>query len=280
MPKSCLKVRGETAIASGKRVELARHIQMTVKAIIFDFDGTIADSQTAFTTIANRLSTAFNYPQVDAETIERFRNLSAREAIQASGLSLFQVFWLLRKARRELKQEIGNVPPIAGINAAIAQLRAYPFELGIVTSNLGENVRLFLAKNDLEDAFSCIHSGSTLFGKDRAIAKVMRHQQWSPQTTIYVGDETRDIEAARQSNVRALSVSWGFNSRDVLARHNPDVLVDTPQELVEFVLAANGTSSDRLSAVSLETRTEDPRSPDRTENKTQGPQNASKTPIL
>ncbi len=49
-----------------------------------------------------------------------------------------------------------------------------------------------------------------------------------------MGDETRDIEAAKKSKIKIVAVTWGFNSSNVLAQHQPDFLIDIPQQLTEI----------------------------------------------
>ncbi|PSB03825.1 HAD family hydrolase, partial [Merismopedia glauca] len=57
----------------------------------------------------------------------------------------------------------------------------------------------------------------------------------NPAKVIYVGDETRDIEAARKSKIKAIAVCWGFNFREILAKYKPDFLIDRPSQLLEVV---------------------------------------------
>ena len=52
---------------------------------------------------------------------------------------------------------------------------------------------------------------------------------------VYVADETRDIEAAKKAKVRIISVTWGFNSREILKKQNPDFLVDRPEEILRII---------------------------------------------
>ncbi len=55
------------------------------------------------------------------------------------------------------------------------------------------------------------------------------------EEVIYVGDETRDIEAAKKINSKVIAVSWGFNTKEALARHNPDFLIHQPSELLDVM---------------------------------------------
>ena len=71
--------------------------------------------------------------------------------------------------------------------------------------------------------------------KTKIINNVLRQKQIKTQEVIYVGDETRDIEASKKANVKICSVTWGFNSEEALAKENPDFLIHHPRELVEIV---------------------------------------------
>ncbi len=61
----------------------------------------------------------------------------------------------------------------------------------------------------------------------------MRKKQLTPEEIIYVGDETRDIDASKKINIKVIAVSWGFNSGEALSRHKPDFLIHQPSELIE-----------------------------------------------
>ena len=86
----------------------------------------------------------------------------------------------------------------------------------------------------MQKVFDFIYSGTT-FGKSKVINKLLNQNNINPQQAIYVGDETRDIEAARKSNIRAIAVSWGFNSKELLAAQNPDFLIHQPNELIDVI---------------------------------------------
>jgi phosphoglycolate phosphatase-like HAD superfamily hydrolase len=207
-----------------------------VKFLIFDFDGTIADSFDAVLAISNRLADEFGYPKTSLEEAQQLKNMDSREILRLSGVSFFQVPFLLRRLRGEMNGEICNLQPIPGIPEALVQLKQEGHQLGIVTSNSRENVLAFLKAQNIEGLFSFVSSGLTIFGKGRLIRRVIRQYHIDPAIVFYVGDETRDIEAARKIRVRAIAVSWGFNSRPLLESKHPDFLVNQPSELVQILL--------------------------------------------
>ena len=206
-----------------------------LKAIIFDFDGTVADTFDTIVQISNRLALEFGYKQAAPEEIEKIKNLSSREIIIQSGVSIFKLPFILRKLKNELNNEIHRLNPLPGIREALEELKMQGYRLGIITSNDRENVTLFLEKNQLKELFEFIYSGATIFGKSRVINRFLNQAHLAPEEVIYVGDETRDIEAAKRSKIKMIAVSWGFNSKTVLAEHNPDFLIHHPHQLIQAI---------------------------------------------
>ncbi len=207
---------------------------MNVNVIIFDFDGTIADTLDAIVSITNRLAVEFGYKQTTQEELAVIRSLSSREIIKRSGVSIFKLPFLIRKVQAELNDEIQEIRPIPGIKEALIELKGQGNRLGIITSNSKQNVTTFLDVNGLQDLFNFTASGR-IFGKNIIINRLLREEAIDPKAVIYIGDETRDIEAARKSHIKVISVSWGFNSKAVLAEQNPDFLIDRPREIVEII---------------------------------------------
>lgn len=206
---------------------------MTV--IIFDFDGTLADTLDAIVLITNRLSGEFGYKPASPEEVIKLKNLSSTKVIQQSGLSLWKLPFLLKRVRSEFNNHMNELKPVPGIKEVLLELKKRGYHLGILTSNDRENVLMFAKMHGLDSLFDFIHSEINLFGKGRAIEHLLSKSKLDRQEVIYVGDETRDIKAAQKANIKAISVSWGFNSPEVLAAHNPDFLIHQPKELIATI---------------------------------------------
>ena len=208
---------------------------MTQKVIIFDFDGTIADTVEALVSIANSLAVEFSFAPITPEEFLLLKNLTSREIFKYSGIPLFKIPFLLKKVKRELKNKIPELKPIEGIPEALLELKENGSRLGIITSNSKGNVKEFLKINNLDNFFEFVHTGVTIFGKTTIINNVLKQKQIKTQEVIYVGDETRDIEASKKAQIKICSVTWGFNSEEALAKEHPDFLIHHPRELVEIV---------------------------------------------
>lgn len=206
----------------------------STSVILFDFDGTICDDFKEAILILNKLSDEFGYRKVDANQLEEFREMGTRGILKNLHIPAYKLPFILTRARRELQEKIKEFRPIAGMPEVLSQLSAQKIILGIVTSNTEENVRTFLDRNKL-DYFRWFSTGSSIFGKSRLIKKLLKAEGIAPASTLYVGDETRDVEAARASKVKSAAVSWGFNSKEALALENPDFLIHEPKDLLDIV---------------------------------------------
>lgn len=208
---------------------------MCCKVVIFDFDGTIVDSRKTLVDIANSLADEFGYDQVTESEIVRLSNLSSQDIVLQSPVPLYQIPFLLRRVKREFNKRIVKLHPFLGIKDMVASLQAEGFFLGIVTSNMQSNVVDFLEQNELNSYFDFVHSANNLFGKDKILKKLIKQYQLPLEQTFYVGDETRDIEAAKKSKIQVVAVTWGFNSAEVLAQYQPDFLIDQPAQLSQIL---------------------------------------------
>ena len=203
--------------------------------IIFDFDGTIADTVETVLQLYNRIAPEYGCRRVEHAAREMLSNARPRELMREYGMTFYKLPSVVLRMRREVNACIAHVKPFGGIAAALRELKSAGYALGIISSNAPENIRAFLAMNDLNGLFDFIQGSKHLFGKAAVIKRLMRKRELLPPQTIYIGDETRDIEAARKTGIRVVAVSWGYQAREALVAAHPDRLVDDPGELVKNI---------------------------------------------
>jgi phosphoglycolate phosphatase len=95
---------------------------MSIKVIVFDFDGTIADTQAILLEITNRLAPQYGYLPIDPEEVSRLKNLTSREIIKQSKIPRYKIPFLLRKVQQELGKEIERLQPIPGLESCLLEL--------------------------------------------------------------------------------------------------------------------------------------------------------------
>lgn len=206
------------------------------KKLIFDFDGTIADTLDLLVDIYNKIHHHYRCLPVDISDKEDLKKLKAQKILKKYKISLLKILLILIKVKRELKKRISEVKICSDIDLVLKELKNKGFDLYILTSNSKENVEIFLRNNDLLDIFKFIYSGSNVFGKNKSIKKFLKTYSINKENCIYIGDETRDIEAMKKIDLPIIAVSWGFNSKCALAKLDPYKVIENPKELLDLYL--------------------------------------------
>jgi len=207
--------------------------------ILFDFDGTLAETMMLIHTVFNRLSGTYGYRHLPEEEIEMVRHHSIHEFIEHVGISLWKVPIVAIHARRLMHQDIHEVRPPRGLADVLTQIHdSGRYHMDILTSNRPKNVHKFLAEHSM-DWFDEVHSTHSVLSKKRRVKKYIREKGIDPQTLYYVGDTSVDVESARLAGSKSVAVSWGLNTAQALARTNPDYLVDDPSQLLDIFPAAD-----------------------------------------
>lgn len=202
--------------------------------LIFDFDGTLVDSFGKAVEKFNVLADEFNFKRVHPTEIPELRNLTSKEFIQYLKIPLYKIPQILYSARKQMNNEMSALKSFANLPQILQKIHDANFSLGILTSNSKENVIAWLEANKIKNLFDFIHIESNFFGKTRILKKILKRYKINKLQAFYIGDETRDIDAAKQSGIHSVAVTWGFNSEKVLLQHQPDYVVKTPDDLLEI----------------------------------------------
>jgi len=205
--------------------------------LIFDFDGTLANTLETGIEIFNELADGYGLEPVTFDQVRELRRLNTRALLDHLGISRLMAVKLGAHIRRKLHRRMDEVGMIDGVKEAVLELGEGGYRLGVLTSNSAENVRLVLDRFGMLECFGFIEAGVSLFGKPQRILNVIRKAKIDPSEVIYVGDETRDMEAARMSKVTGLAVCWGANGREAMETEGPDFCIEEPGELIECARA-------------------------------------------
>lgn len=205
------------------------------KAVIFDFDGTLANTFQVMIDVINQDPSRYGIDGIDPTEIPKLRNLSVKYLISEFGINLLHLRRLARQMQSDLFKEINSVVAYEGIFEVVEKLKEMGFLVGIVTSNNQKNVKTFLKNNQSLSYFDFIRPSKHLFGKHKTLNKVIKKYRIDRTVSFYVGDEVRDIEAAKKANLKVISVPWGFNDKDLLSKHDPDFIVETPKDILSIV---------------------------------------------
>ncbi|MCV6906461.1 HAD hydrolase-like protein [Achromobacter xylosoxidans] len=190
----------------------------------FDFDGTLADTMPWFNSILNTVADKYGFRKIDAAERDQLRHRDAAEILKFLGIPLWKLPAIMAHVRTLMQEIDPSVHMFDGIPDALARLKAAGVRLAVVSSNSLENVQRVLGPDTaaLFDDYEC---GTDLFGKAAKIDRLLKRHDTAPERFLLVGDEMRDIDAARKAGVRVGSVAWGYNHVDALRERGPDELI-------------------------------------------------------
>ncbi len=203
-----------------------------MRYLIFDFDGTLADSLPVIVDIAEGMLDTTITP----EDIGRYRNMTAKQILKEARIPLYRVPSLLVRGKTLMSSRVHEVAIFRGLEPVIKQL-AKDHVLYVVSSNGIGIISSFLKRNNIDQYFSNVYGNVGLFSKAQAIKRVMKRERFEPSESIYIGDEVRDIEAAKKVGIPIISVTWGYNGKEILSKYQPDYLVDSPRALQKTIKA-------------------------------------------
>ena len=189
--------------------------------IIFDFDGTIADTFPIVEKIAEDIAKRYNI-KVDAKEAKR---IGFKAALLKSKFPMWRLPQTVIEVRKRMAESIArDAKPIKNVKPVLISL-SKKYKLGIVSSNSKQNVMAFLRRHQLAELFVFVYSDSSIFGKQQVLKRVCKTFNIDKKEVTYIGDEDRDIKAAKKAGINNIAVSWGFNDRSALEKAKPDVII-------------------------------------------------------
>lgn len=203
---------------------------MTYKLAIFDFDGTLADSFPWFAENVNQMAERHGFKPIEAHEVDTLRRLDARRIVAHLQVPLWKMPLIAADMRRRMAADITSIRLFDGTGPMLRQLADHGVAIAILTSNSEANVRRVLgpALAALVGRYVC---GASLFGKRAKLRRLLEDGAYARTEVIYIGDELRDLEAARLEGVPFGGVTWGYTTADALAAAAPDVLFTTPEAM-------------------------------------------------
>jgi phosphoglycolate phosphatase len=205
-----------------------------MKYIIFDFDGTLADSTAVFASAWNTLAQKYKFKGIELKEIEALKKLSIAERSKLFDFPMYKLPMILPQFYRLYRQSLNDVHLYNGMKEVLMEIDKRGFKILIISSNSQENILEFLKMNGIH-CVSNVLCSNRIFGKDKVIKKFLKDSSITPSEVIYIGDEQRDIVACKKVGVPIIWVGWGYDAIEVVQQEEPEYKVATPQEILNII---------------------------------------------
>jgi phosphoglycolate phosphatase len=200
------------------------------KTIIFDFDGTIADTFPIVINIVHEIVKRYGM----VVTTEEGRAAGLKQTLKKLKFPTLKIPQVLFEIKHRLRLKIKEEVDLFNEMDMVLNNLSQKYDLGIISSNSESNIKSFLDKHHLLSLFNYIHTDSSLFGKHIILKKFCRKFKIKYSDVIYIGDEDRDIVAAKKMKIKVIAVTWGYNDKSLLEKEKPDYLVEEPKQILDI----------------------------------------------
>jgi len=198
--------------------------------VIFDMDGTLADSFPWFQKVLNDVADKYGFKRTRPEDVETLRGYDASRLLQALEVPRWKLPMIARHMRALKAQHLHEIALFPGVDRLLQHLNDRGMTLGIASSDSEDNVRRTLGPHNarLMQYYAC---GASLFGKPAKFGSILKRSGVPPAQTIAIGDEPRDAEAARRAGIAFGAVSWGYATMAALAACHPAEIFASVDEI-------------------------------------------------
>lgn len=219
-----------------------------IKAVMFDLDGTIADTLESIAYSANKTLIACG---LEARPVEEYKyyagdgaDVLIMRALIAASSCKEQAEALFDKAMGIYKEVFVDacmykVKPFDGIVEMLDKLKRQEIKIGVLTNKPHARGVDVVTELFCEGYFDCVRGQKEGVPKkpNPSGARLMLEEFGVlPEECLYVGDTNVDMQTGKNTGMFTVGVLWGFRDREELVKNNADAIIEHPLELLRYVL--------------------------------------------
>ncbi len=214
-----------------------------VRLVLFDLDGTLADTAPDLAAAVNRMLLARGREVLPLADLRPLASHGARGLIgRAFGLapddegyeSLRQEFF------REYETALCDASTLfPGMAETLDALDAADIRWGIVTNKIARFTDPLVRALGLDGRAACVVSGDTTAHTKphpAPLLHALRHSEHSAGEAVYVGDDLRDVQAGRAAGLRTVVAAYGYlGDAEPIERWGADHVIRNPADLLPLL---------------------------------------------
>ncbi|MBQ8541328.1 MAG: HAD-IA family hydrolase [Clostridia bacterium] len=215
-----------------------------VKGVIFDLDGTLIDTIEG---LANSVNAAMEHYSFPKHSIEEYRTFVGNGVGKLVYRALPENEKHLSEDARKIFEKhyaetmLDVLPVYPGIERLLSYLMENNIKIAVNTNKMDVFAKPMI-KKVFGDIFCEVLGEVEHFSRKPSadgVNYLLEKMGVKRDECLYVGDSQVDIKTARNAQMRCVSVTWGFATRDVLMANEPEIMVDSPDEIIDLIEREN-----------------------------------------
>ena len=217
-----------------------------IKAIIFDLDGTLANTLDTIAYFANQALLKNGYQELE---VEKYRYLVGNGAsnlvkgmLHTIGEDSQQAFDSVHTLYNQSYDDnfMHLTTPYEGIEELLSSLKAMGIKLCVLSNKPHETTKKIVETLFPNEIDICYGKRETVPLKPdpTAVFEIMKELGLTAEECMYVGDTSTDMQTGNNAKLFTMGVLWGFRDRQELQDHHADIIVSSPFEILECIVRA------------------------------------------
>ncbi len=213
------------------------------KAIIFDFDGTLADTLWAIRDASNITREKMGLPELTYEDVRAGINNGVRNLVKSTIVTpekqnddafIDETVKIYNAAYTETY--LSTDTPYDGIMDAVKELKSRGYRLAVLSNKTDNFVKDLVKSIFGTELFEVVKGPSSRIVKPDPRLTLETLAELDPALTpdecVLIGDSDVDVATAKNAGLAVIGAAWGYRGRELLERIGADVVIDTPFDIV------------------------------------------------
>lgn len=208
--------------------------------IVWDWDGTLADSTGMIARAIVKAAEQVGLPKLELDKARNVIGLGLRESIDTlfGGISNEQAQELAERYRENYFAGEQEIPLFDGAKVLITELNRRGYKQAVATGKGRRGLNLALERSGIAKCFQATRTVDECFSKPhpQMLDALMDVAVVTPERTLMIGDSTYDLQMAQNAAVQYLAVTFGAHTSEQLLKYHPKGIFKQFSDLSEWLL--------------------------------------------
>jgi phosphoglycolate phosphatase len=200
--------------------------------LIFDYDGTLADSFHIVLDVMKQISKKHNLTDVDVENLRKFFEFNIDDALDNWGKNSIKKKLILADLLIHLRLQENKIKLFSNVKSTLNKL-SKKYDMYIVTSNFARIVNKKLKQNNINVFIDVLGLGA---GRSKVKKINLIKEKYPKDTTFYfIGDTVADMKEAKETKIKTIASTYGYHEKERLQKLKPDFYINEIKDLLEIL---------------------------------------------
>lgn len=215
-----------------------------IKAVLFDLDGTLADSLESISSAGNKVLTEFGFEALPKENYKYYAGDGAavlmERCLKDAGDEELKNYEAVYARYQEIFKEdcTYKVSVFDGMLETLNQLKEKKIRLGVISNKPHERTLDVINRLFGDGVFDCVlglKDGAKRKPDPNGALKAAEQFGVKPDECLFVGDTNVDMQTGKNAGMVKVGVLWGFRTKEELKENGADYIISRPDELMKIV---------------------------------------------